>query len=154
MAARRTPGNRNDLNSEDRSETRADIRNFPLKTLRFNGIRHGTGACTDSKISGPNPDHDFKPTNIQRDRREGREPVAGSHMIDIRAAYTRRGRTGFHGVEFGLHSTYKIIEKKGGDIMERKVKRIIINFITRLIIYLIKKLVIDQDIINLFLQYL
>ena len=139
MAARRTPGNRNGLNSEDRSETRADIRDFPLITLRFNGIRHSTGACTNSGISGPDPDHDFDPANIQRDRREGREPVAGSHVTDIRAAYTRRGRTRFRRIELGLRFACKIIERKGGGKkMIDFIKNVIIaSVLLELIIYII-----------------
>lgn len=129
MAARRTPGNRKGLNFEDRSETRADIRDFPLTTLRFNGIRHSTGACTNSGISGPDPDHNFDPTNIQRDRREIRESVVRSHVTDIRAAYTRRGTTSFHGIEFKFRSTIKSWERKEEIVSKRTVVIIILKFL-------------------------
>ena len=108
--------NRENPDREDRNKAKADTRSFSLIALLFVGIRRDTMARTVFSISGSDPDRDFESADSKGDPGSGCEPVARSHVIDIRAAFTRCGTASFHWIEFSLQSTYKIMGKKGGKI--------------------------------------
>lgn len=108
--------NRENPDREDRNKTKADTWSFSLIALLFSGIRRDTGAHTGFSISAPNPGHDFESAGSKEDPGLGCESLAGGHVIEMRAAFTRCGTASFHWIEFGLRFAYDVMEKKGGKI--------------------------------------
>lgn len=151
-AVRRIPSHREGLNLEDRDEIPTDKGNFPLTTLRFNSIRHSTGPRTGFRISGSTLDHDLESAVSKGEPEAGRESMVRSRVIDIRAAFTKRGRTSSQGIEFEFRSSYKIMGEKGGKItmyyLIKKLNSSITYIMIALRIYIVFSYI--NDVISFF----
>ena len=156
IAARINPDNRENPDREDRNKTKADTWSFSLMALFFGVIRHDTRAFMGSNLSSFDPNHYCESADSKEYPGSGYESVAGGHVIEMRAVFTRRGRASSRRIEFGLRFAYDVMEKKGGENkMIYLIKKIVISvMLLEVIINLITKILIIVYIIQSILIYI